>query len=372
MKIAVIGGGPSGLYFAILMRLEGHEVEVFERNARDATFGWGVVFSDRTLRSLAEPDLETHRLLVEQLRTWENVDIVHRGQLISVAGNRFSGIARIALLQVLQNRASELGVAVHFEREVSDPLEISADLIVGADGVNSLVRSRLAEHFEPSLEQGNNRYIWYGTAQPFGGLTLTFRSAPEGLFMAHSYKYSQGLSTFIVEVDEPTWRNIEHLEEPASRSLLQQVFADDLGGHPLLSNFSRWVRFTVVRNRHWFHRNVVLLGDALRTAHFSIGSGTKLALEDSIALREAFRAHPRVEDALPAFEATRRSQVAEYQAVSELSRHWFENARHLMHLEPLPFAYEAMTRSSRVDDSSLARRDPAFVAAYREYLARGR
>jgi 2-polyprenyl-6-methoxyphenol hydroxylase-like FAD-dependent oxidoreductase len=372
MKIAVIGGGPSGLYFAILMRRLGHEVEVFERNARDATFGWGVVFSDRTMRYLAEPDPETHRLLLEHLRTWENVDIVHRGELISVAGNRFSGIARIALLEVLQKRASELGVALHFEREVSDPLELSADLIVGADGVNSLVRARLAEHFEPSLELGNNRYIWYGTVQPFGGLTLTFRPGPlENLFMAHSYKYSGELSTFIVEVDEPTWRNIEHLDEPDSRDLLERVFAADLGGHPLLSNFSRWIRFTVVKNRHWFHRNVVLLGDALHTAHFSIGSGTKLALEDSIALWEAFRAHPRVQDALPAFEAARRPQVEEYQAVSELSRHWFENARQLMHLEPLPFAYEAMTRSSRVDDNSLARRDPAFVAAYREYLARG-
>ncbi len=371
MKIAVIGGGPAGLYFAILMRGLGHEVVVFERNARDATFGWGVVFSDRTMRYLADPDPETHRLLLEHLRTWENVDIVHRGQLISVAGNRFSGIARIALLEALQRRAAELGVELHFEREVADPLELQADLVVGADGVNSLVRARLAEHFQPSLDLGNNRYIWYGTAQPFGGLTLTFRPAQEGLFMAHSYKYSQDLSTFIVEVDEPTWRNIEHLEEPASRSLLQQVFADDLGGHPLLSNFSRWVRFTVVRNRHWFHRNVVLLGDALRTAHFSIGSGTKLALEDSIALWKAFNAHPRVEDALPAFEAARRPQVEEYQAVSELSRHWFENARQLMHLEPLPFAYEAMTRSSRVDDDSLARRDPAFVAAYRDYLARG-
>lgn len=368
MKIAIVGGGPSGLYFAILMRQMGHDCVVYERNPRHNTFGWGVVFSDRTMKYLADPDPETHRLLVSRLRTWENVDIVHRGQLVSVAGNRFSGIARVALLELLEQRAEEVGVQLHFERELSDFPE--ADLCVGADGVNSFLRERYKDRFQPGLELGSNRYVWYGTAQPFGGLTLIFRQHAGGLYMAHCYKYSQDLSTFIVEVDEPTWKTVEPLSEPESRARLEQVFQDDLGGHPLLVNKSNWIRFTVVRNRHWHFENKVLLGDALHTAHFSIGSGTKLALEDSIALWEAFREHPRVEDALPAFEAARRPRVEEYQTVSELSRHWFENARSLMHLEPLPFAYEAMTRSSRVDDDSLARRDPAFVAAYREYLDR--
>lgn len=362
MKIAIVGGGPSGLYFAILMRQLGHECVVWERNPRHNTFGWGVVFSDRTMKYLSEPDPETHRLLVERLRTWENVDIVHRGELISVAGNRFSGIARIALLELLQKRCEELGVELHFERELQDFPE--ADLVVGADGVNSFMRDRHADQFGPTLELARNRYIWYGTAQPFGGLTLTFREHGDGLYMAHSYKYSDDLSTFIVEVDEPTWRSLEGLTEPEGRALLEVVFRDDLGGHPLLVNNAKWIRFTVVKNRRWHYQNRVLLGDALHTAHFSIGSGTKLALEDSIALWESFREHPRVEDALPAFEAARRPAVEEYQALSESSRSWFENARSLMHLEPLSFAYEAMTRSSRVDVESLARRDPAFVAAY--------
>lgn len=369
MKVAIVGGGPAGLYFAILMRQLGHQVVVWERNPRHNTFGWGVVFSERTTRTLAEPDPETQRRLLERLRTWENVDIVHRGELISVAGNRFSGIARIALLELLQQRAEEVGVELHFEVEQSEPPR--ADLVVFSDGVNSLMRERFAEQFGTTLELAQNRYIWYGTAQPFGGLTLIFRPHQDGLYMAHAYKYSADLSTFIVEVDEPTWRGLEQLTEPESRALLETVFADDLGGHPLLVNNAKWIRFTVVRNRHWHFENKVLLGDALRTAHFSIGSGTKLAMEDSIALWQAFREHPRVEDALPAFEAARRPQVEEYQALSELSRHWFEEARSLMHLEPLAFAYEAMTRSSRVDDDSLARRDPEFVKAYRQLKVEG-
>ena len=229
------------------------------------------------------------------------------------------------------------------------------------------LRERFADKFQPTLELADNRYIWYGTAQPFGGLTLIFRPYGDGFYVAHAYKYSADLSTFIVEVDLPTWQTLEGQSEPESRALLERVFADDLGGNPLLVNNARWIRFTVVRNRHWHFENKVLLGDALHTAHFSIGSGTKLALEDSIALWQAFGQHADVADALPAFEAARRPNVEHYQTVSELSRHWFEQARSLKELEPLPFAYEAMTRSSRVDDDSLARRDPAFVAAYREW-----
>ena len=354
MKINILGGGPAGLYFAILMRLQGHEIHVIERNPPGNTFGWGVVFSDKTMAYLRDPDPVTHERILTHLRTWENVDIIHRGELTSVAGNRFSGIARLALLQVLQERCRELGVNLSYGQEIQDPARYrEADLLVGADGVASRVRAR---YFRPQRSLGLNRYIWFGTAQPFNGLTLTFRPYGGGMYMAHSYKYSRDLSTFIVEVDQPTWQKIRRLPDP--REHLQKVFAPELQGHPLLSNRSKWIRFVSIKNPRWWVKNVVLLGDALHTAHFSIGSGTKLAMEDSIALARAFQEHPT--QALPAFEAARRPAVEKIQAMAEASQRWFEEARQLMHLEVVPFVYEAMTRSG-ID---LSKRDPVFWARY--------
>lgn len=362
MKVNILGGGPAGLYFAILMRQLGHDIEVWERNPKDNTFGWGVVFSARTLESLHDPDPQTHTALMKCMRTWENVDIVHRGVMTSVAGNRFSGVARLALLQVLQGRCEELGIRVHYGVEVEDVPE--ADLMVGADGVASRFRRRHRRLFQPKLTLGSNRYIWYGTRQPFGGLTLTFKQDGPDLFMAHSYKYSEELSTFIVEVDEPTWTRIRYLGEARARARLERVFADSLGGHPLLSNRSRWIRFTNVYNQHWWGENKVLMGDALHTAHFSIGSGTKLAMEDAVALWSAFRDHGSVQAALPAYEEGRRSQLDNFLLAARTSQGWFENARDRMDLEVLPFAYQCMVRSSRLDEDILKRRDPAFVEAY--------
>jgi 2-polyprenyl-6-methoxyphenol hydroxylase-like FAD-dependent oxidoreductase len=374
VKVQIIGGGPAGLYFAILLKSsdQRHQIEVFERNARDNTFGWGVVFSDKTMASLAEPDPIVHERMLAASRTWENVDIVHRGVLTSVRGNRFSGIARIALLEILQQRCRELGIPVHYSQEVESSQLGPADLVVGADGIASRFRARHRRLFGASLQEGRNRYIWYGTRQPFGGLTLTFRPHEGGLYMAHSYKYSQDLSTFIVEVDEATWGSLRYLSEANSRRRLEQVFAADLGGHPLLSNRSRWIRFVQVRNRNYWAllpngSHGVLLGVALRTAHFSIGSGTKLAMEDSVALWRAFLEHPRPQEALPAFERSRRPSLEKYQELADTSQRWFENARTRLDLEVLPFAYEVMTRSSKVDEANLERRDPAFVAAFREW-----
>ncbi len=376
MKIRICGGGPAGLYFALLAKRQDPraDVVVFEKNPRDRTHGWGVVFSDRTLSYLREADEPTWREITAAFETWDNVDIVHRGQKISVRGNRFSGIARIALLGILARRCEALGVGMCFETPVADPAALAAecDLLVGADGIGSAVRDAFRERFQPSFDYRANRYIWLGTPRLFHGLTLTFREAPEGVFVAHSYKFSKTHSTFVVECDPAAWERagLAAKTESEALALLERVFAEDLGGAPLLSNQSKWVRFAVLRNARWWHENVVLLGDALHTVHFSIGSGTKLALEDAIALARALKAAGGAPAAaLPEFERARRPAVEEYQAAAEESLVWFERAREHMRLDPIPFAWSCMTRSGRLDRESLARRDPEFVALYDRWRA---
>ena len=370
MRINIIGGGPAGLYFALLMKKHerAHEITVFERNAPDDTFGWGVVFSDKTLSYLKENDEETYQRITEQFELWDNVDVVHRDQKVTIRGNKFSGIARIVLLNILQERCSALGVDLQFRTEVSDvdALANESDLLVGADGINSTVRQRYAEFFQPTLSAGRNKYIWYGTNQLFHGLTLTFRETEAGVFAAHSYKFNKTTSTFIVECDEATWNNagFDGMPDGETRALLAQIFLNDLHGHPLLSNNSKWINFINVKNAHWQHRNIVLLGDALHTAHFSIGSGTKLALEDAIALYRCFNETSDVAAALKEFERVRKPIIEEYQEAANESLVWFENARDYMSLSPLPFAYKLMTRSKRIDYENLKRRDPQFIAAY--------
>ena len=371
MKINVIGGGPAGLYFALLMKKQNpaHEISVFERNAPNDTFGWGVVFSDKTLSYLKDNDEESHDAITNSFETWDNVDVVHRDQKITIRGNRFSGIARIELLGILQRRAEQLGVRLHFREEVADIEALrDCDLLVGADGVNSATRARYGEHFQPDLNLGRNKYIWYGTRQLFHGLTLTFRETAAGVFAAHSYKFDKELSTFIVECDEETWATCEFdgMTDEETRAHLASVFANDLHGHELLSNNSKWINFVNVRNEHWSFENVVLLGDALHTAHFSIGSGTKLALEDAITLAHSFRAATTTRAALTEFERVRKPVIEEYQAAANESLLWFEQVRDYMSLSPLPFAYKLMTRSKRIDHENLKRRDPQFIAAYEQ------
>lgn len=370
LKVNIVGGGPAGLYFALLMkgRNAAHDITIYERNARNNTFGWGVVFSDRTFSYLQESDGSTSVAIADRFKRWNNVDVVHRGQKISIHGNKFSGIARIDLLNILQRRCEETGVKLHFETDAPDPASLAhSDLLVGADGVGSGVRQAYGEFFRPSFDPRSNRYIWYGTPQLFHGLTLMFRPDEAGLFMAHAYKFSDSMSTFVVECDPESWENasLNTCPDDEARSYLEKVFRDDLGGQPLLSNSSKWNRFSVVKNERWHHRNVVLLGDALHTVHFSIGSGTKLAFEDAIALAKSFDEHgDDVPAALQGFELSRRPVVEGYQEASLESLLWFENAGAQMHLDPHALAMSVMTRSGRIDLEKVRGRDSDFVAAY--------
>lgn len=374
MKINIIGGGPAGLYFAILMKQSrpAHDLTVYERNGPDDTFGWGVVFSGQTLENLKQADEEAHRAITDNFETWDNVDIIHRGQKISIHGNRFSGIARLQLLHILQRRCLDLNIALNFRTEVGEAQELAGDcdLLVGADGVNSTVRQAFADHFQPSLDVRSNRYIWFGTEHLFHGLTLTFREAPAGVFAAHSYKFNQTASTFIVECDQQTWSQagFATMTEVDTRVFLAEVFRQDLKGHELLSNNSKWIQFVLVKNAHWSFENVTLLGDALHTAHFSIGSGTKLAMEDAIALKQCLTETPQVRAALRRFEERRKPVIEDYQAAAYESMIWFEKVRDYLRLSPIELAYALMTRSGRVDRDELRKRDPEFVAAYEKAL----
>ncbi len=378
MNIKIIGGGPAGLYFAILMKKAdpARRIRIHERNGPDDTFGWGVVFSGKTLANLRAADEESHEEITKQFEAWDNVDVVHRDEKISIHGNSFSGIARLQLLKILQRRAEELGIELSFRTEVHDvnALREDCDLLVAADGVNSTVRLQYLEQLKPQLDLRAHRYIWYGTNQLFHGLTLTFRENAAGTFAAHSYKFNNQTSTFIVECDPQTWKQagFEIMSDDETRSYVAEVFAADLHGYPLLSNNSKWIQFLLVKNENWFFDNVVLLGDALHTAHFSIGSGTKLAMEDAIALADAFRQTSDVQSALSHFAEIRRPVIEEYQAAAFESMLWFENVKQYIHASPLELAFSVMTRSGKVTYEDLKKRDPEFIRRCEESGPRGR
>ncbi len=374
MKINIVGGGPSGLYFAILMKKldRTHEITLLERDAPNDTFGWGIVFSDQTFDYLKENDVKSFNAINRACQRWDNVDVVHRDEKVTVHGNNFSGISRLAFLNILHKRCQELGVDLRFNSNLSDLSELPpSDLLVGADGANSTVRRAYSKSFDPTVDLRKNRYIWLGTHQLFHGLTLIFREHEAGLFIAHAYKFDDSTSTFIVECSEATWRSarFDWKSDPETCEYLADVFKADLGGHALLSNnFVRWLNFPLVKNKHWHHENVVLLGDALHTAHFSIGSGTKLAIEDAIALAKCFKAKLDVTHALAEFERVRKPVVDEYQAAANASLLMFENAEEQMRLAPIDLAYKLMTRSKKIDYEKLKKRDPEFIAAYDQWV----
>src|SRR5215204_1080125 len=370
MKINIIGGGPAGLYFAILMKEAdaSHDIRIYERNGPDDTFGWGVVFSGNTLANLRAADADSHAEITKEFEAWDNVDVVHRNTKVSIHGNSFSGVARLQLLKILQRRAEQLGVWLNYHTEIHDIelLRKECALLVAADGVNSLIRQRYAEQLQPELSLRTNRYIWYGTNQLFHGLTLTFQENDAGVFAAHSYKFNSTTSTFIVECDPNTWNKagFERLSDEETREYLGEVFSNDLDGHELLSNNSKWIKFLLVKNKNWSFDNVVLIGDALHTAHFSIGSGTKLAMEDAIALAASFQQNANVSEALTNFATARRPVIEDYQAAAHESMVWFENAARYTHVSPVELAYVLMTRSGKVSYEDLKRRDPNFIRAY--------
>jgi anthraniloyl-CoA monooxygenase len=365
MRIAVVGGGPAGLYFSILLRRvhPDWEVTVLDRRGPADAFGFGVVFSDETLAVFEHADPESHAAIVRQFVHWTGIDIHHRGRVIRSGGHGFSALGRRELLGILQERALELGADVHFHTEAPARDDLDwADLIVGADGVGSAVRTALADHFEPTLDPRRCRYIWLGTDRVWDAFKFFIVESEHGVLQAHAYPYNERMSTFIVECPEEVWR-ASGFDTGERIDDLQRLFADALEGHRLASNQSRWINFTTVRNHRWSVGNVVLVGDAAHTAHFSIGSGTKLAMEDAAALAWALRGHGEdLIHALHSYEAERRPVVESTQRAAQGSLEWFEDVGRYVDQPQLQFAFNLLTRSRRVTYDNLRLRDPGFVA----------
>jgi anthraniloyl-CoA monooxygenase len=376
MKVVSIGGGPAGLYLAILLKRANpaDEVVVYERNQADDTFGFGVVFSDATLGNLARADQASYERIQAQFAHWDDIEVHYAGQVVRSTGHGFAGMGRHALLSVLQDRCHELGVTLRFGQEVAKLDGFAdADLIVAADGVNSTIRGRYADDFRPEIDFRPNRFVWLGTTAAFPAFTFYFKRNQHGLWRVHAYRYGPDQSTFIVECTQQTLAatGLQSTDEDATVAYMQQLFADELQGHRLLKNRSIWRSFPVVRNQCWHRGNLVLLGDAAHTAHFSVGSGTKIAMEDAIALDEALRAEPDVAGALSRYEAERRPAIDSLQRAAQVSLEWFEHTERYMKLEPLQFASSLLTRSLRVTHDNLKVRDPKLGEQVERWFAAG-
>jgi anthraniloyl-CoA monooxygenase len=374
MRIACLGGGPAGLYFAISMKLRvsSHEVHVFERNRPDDTFGWGVVFSDQTVENLMANDPVSGTTIRSEFAHWDDIDVSIHGQSIRSSGHGFIGIGRKRLLQILQARARELGVELHFQTEASSDLDDwkEWDLVIAADGVNSRIRDRYAEHFGVDMQVRRNKFIWLGTTKVFEAFTFAFEQLPEGWVWAHAYRFDENLSTFIVETDPETWEKLgfPDMEQEEAIATCERIFARHLDGHKLISNAAHlngsamWLNFRRLICDNWAYRNLILLGDAAHTAHFSIGSGTKLALEDAIKLAEVLN-RPGLSrgEALAEYQAERNLEVLKLQNSARNSTEWFETLDRYLHFEPIQFAYSLLTRSQRVSHENLRVRDPNWL-----------
>ena len=375
MRIGVLGGGPAGLYFALLAKRAdpSHEVTVVERNAPDATFGWGVVFSEETLGALRDADHPSFVEISDAFARWSAIDVVYGGRTVRSRGHVFSAIARKRLLEILQRRCRDVGVELAFHTDVPGlDAFAGSDLLVAADGVNSTARRLLAEQLRPTLDVHRTRYVWFGTDLVLDAFTFVFRATEHGMFQVHAYPFDAHTSTFIVECTEATWRRagLEDAGEEESIAFCQELFAPELAGHKLLSNRSLWTSFVTVRCASWHHGEVVLLGDAAHTAHFTIGSGTKLAMEDAVALANALQRHPG--DRLAAmtdYELERQPVVERFQEAARASATWFEDVRRYDGFDPVQFAFNLLTRSGRIGHLELTKRDARFVATVDRFLA---
>jgi anthraniloyl-CoA monooxygenase len=378
-RVVFIGGGPAGLYGAILLKkaLPAVKVEVHERNRPDDTFGWGVVFSDQTMSGFQAADPESHDAIIRDFHHWDDIDVHFRSELIRSGGHGFCGIGRRRLLNIFQERARSLDVEQHFQTEINDLNPFAdADLIVASDGVNSRIRSRHADVFQPNIAVGKCRFIWLGTQQKFDAFTFAFEQTEHGWFQIHAYQFSEDVSTVIVETREETWRahGLDGYSTEQSIAFCESLFAKYLGGYRLMSNAnhlrgSAWLNFNRVLCANWHHGNIVLIGDAAHTAHFGIGSGTKLAMEDAMSLVSRVATTADVQSGLETYQAERSLEALKLQSAARNRMEWFENVARYATLEPRQFAYALLTGSQRIGHANLKLRDPGFVEGYERWLA---
>jgi 2-polyprenyl-6-methoxyphenol hydroxylase-like FAD-dependent oxidoreductase len=369
VRIAVIGGGPGGLYFAYLWKRRHPEaqIDLFEQNAAGATFGFGVVFSDQALEFLRADDPDTVDAIAPRMESWRNITLNLRGESIEIDGVGFSSIGRLELLRLLQARAQAVGIAPRYETPIASIGDLSGyDLIVAADGLNSLARRSFEKEFGASVTTSTNHFAWYGTTKPFATLSQSFVKTARGAFNAHHYRYAPDMSTFLVECDAATFEAYGFADKTveASQAICEDLFAATLDGHRLISNKSVWRNFPWIWNERWSHGNIALIGDALHSAHFSIGSGTRLAIEDAIALTKALEAETNVASALARYEAERKPIVKKLVTAARTSADWYEHFAEHMQREPMDFAYSYITRSGRIDDARLRAMSPKFMARY--------
>jgi anthraniloyl-CoA monooxygenase len=373
LKIAIVGGGPGGLYLALLTKKArpDWQIDVYEQNSADDTFGFGVVFSDETLEEFLSRDTESYAAIKDTFAYWDDIIIHYKGREIRCGGNGFAGCSRLALLKILQRRCEELGVAIHYNSSIDDLSRFAGcDVVVAADGINSRIRETYKEHFKPSLQLKTNKFTWLGSTRPLDGFTFFFKQTSHGLICAHTYQYEPGHSTWVIETNPATWTGLgfDKLGEEESARLLEEIFADELDGHPLITNRSLWRNFPRVFCEKWWHGNIVLLGDAKATAHFSIGSGTKLAMESAIALSDALLEHAEisVESAFKAYDKARRTEVQITQHNADVSLAWFEHMERSNDMKPMQFAMVVMCRAKSITWDNLLVRDENFVRAFED------